>query len=89
MSRAHRNLEEGRLTSAARELLGILAPLDDTATGQDLARSLAGLGTIYFARGDFARARRYAEEALRHDELSWSAMSCWPTDIAAPPADRA
>jgi hypothetical protein len=70
MSRAHRKLEEGRLTSAALEFLESLSPLDEIATHQDMARSLAGLGRIHFARGDVARARLYAEEALRHDSLS-------------------
>src|SRR6266567_5213971 len=83
MSRAQRKLEEGRLTSAAREFREILAPLDETATHQDMARSLAGLGRVYFARGDVVRARCYAEEALRHDRLSWSAKELL-ADLTSP-----
>ena len=43
MSRAHRKLDEGRLTSAALEFLESLAPLDEIATHQDMARSLEEL----------------------------------------------
>jgi hypothetical protein len=65
-----------------REFLEILAPLDETATGRDLARSLAGLGRIYFVRGT-SPGRAATPKKPRHDELSWPAMKLL-ADLTSP-----
>jgi hypothetical protein len=83
LSRAHKRLDEGRLTSAAINFRESLAPLDRTATPKQMAQSLAGLGRIAYARGDAARARLYAEEALRHLSVSREAKELL-ADLTSP-----
>jgi Tfp pilus assembly protein PilF len=66
-------LAAGRLTSAAatftKLLIGLATDIDNVVR----AEALVGLGTVILARGDAARARLYASEALAHDSVCMAA----------------